>query len=81
MVVTRWLKTRSDLHVFCSVPQQTTKGDGVRHSSQVDKQNGRQSLNVKSVGEVTDKERRFSLDVKKETTTKPDDKKTDLITG
>lgn len=81
LVDTHWLKTRSDLHVFCSVPQQTTEGDGVRHSSQVNKQNGRQGLNVKSVGEVTDKERRFSLDVKKETTTKPDDKKTDLITG
>lgn len=51
----------ADLHVFCSVPQQATKGDGVRHSSQVNKQNGRQGLNVKRVGEIADKERRFSL--------------------
>lgn len=57
-------KSHSDLHVFCSVPQQTSEGDGVCHSSQVNKQNGRQGLNVKCIGEVTDEERRFSFDVK-----------------
>lgn len=57
-------KFRSDLHVVCSVPQQTTESDGICHGSQVNKQNGRQGLNVKRIGEVTDEERRFSFDVK-----------------
>lgn len=68
----RQFKSQSDLHVFCSIPQQPTESDGVCHSSQVNKQNGRQGLNVKCIGEVTDKERRFSFDVKYQTPTKPE---------
>lgn len=64
----------SDLHVFSSISQQPTEGDGVCYSSQVNKQNCRQGLNVKRVGEVTDKERRFSFNVKYESSTKPETK-------
>lgn len=64
----------SDLHVLCSVAQQPTEGDGVCHSSQVNKHDGRQGLNVKSIGEVTDEERQFSFDVKYETSTKPENR-------
>lgn len=65
------LRSQSDLHVFCSISQQTTERDGVCHSSEVNKQNGRQGLNVKCICEVTEEERRFSFNVKYETTTKP----------
>lgn len=68
----RHMVQKPDLHVLRSVSQQTTKGDGVRYSSQVNKHNSRQGLNVKRVGEVTDEERRFSLDVEFETPTKPE---------
>lgn len=68
----RRMVQKPDLHVLRSVSQQTTEGDGVRYSSQVNKHNSRQGLNVKRVGEVTDEERRFSLNVKFETPTKPE---------
>lgn len=55
---------KPDLHVFRSVPQQAAERDGVCHGAQVNKQDSRQGLNVKRVGEVTDEERRFSFDVK-----------------
>lgn len=55
---------KPDLHVFRSISQQATESDGVRHGAQVNKQDGRQGLDVKRVGEVTDEERRFSFDVK-----------------
>lgn len=66
-----WLRAHTHLHVFCGVSQQTSEGDGVRHGSQVNEQNGRQGLDVKRIGEVTDKERRFSFDVQQEASTKP----------
>ena len=64
------------LHVFRGVPQQAPEGDGVRHGPQVNEQNGRQGLDVKRVGEVTDEERRFSFDVEHETPAKPGDRQT-----
>lgn len=67
-------KSQSDLHVFCSVPQETPEGDGVCYSSQVNKQNGRQGLNVNCIGEVTQEERHFSFDVQYETSTKPENR-------
>lgn len=53
-----------DLHVFCSVSQQAPESDGIRHRAQVNKQYGRQGLDMKRIGEVTEEERRFSFDVK-----------------
>lgn len=64
----------SDLHIFCSIAQQAPKRDGVCHGSEVNEQNGRQGLNVKCIGEVTGEERRFSYDVKYETSTKPEER-------
>ena len=61
----------SDLHVIRGVPQQTTEGDGVCYSAQVNKQNGRQGLDVECVREVTEEEGHFPLDVEYETATKP----------
>lgn len=68
---------RPDLHVFRSVPQQAAERDGVGHGAQVNKQDGRQGLDVKRVGEVTDEERRFSFDVKQQTPTKPESRDTE----
>lgn len=57
-------ESETDLHVFRGIAQKAAKSDGVGHSSQVNKQDGRQGLNVNCVSEVTEEERRFSFDVK-----------------
>lgn len=72
-------KTQPDLIVFCGVAQQTSEGDGVCHSSQVNKQNGGQRLNVYCIGEVTEKERRFSFDVENEAATEPERRNTNGV--
>lgn len=67
-------KTLPYLHVICCIAQQPTKCNGICHSSKVNKQNGRQGLNVKPISEVTGKKGSFSFDIKYETPTKPENR-------
>lgn len=59
------------LHVFCGIPKQASKGDGVGDCAQIDEQNGREGLDMQSVVEVAGKKRQLPLDVEDETAAKP----------
>lgn len=61
----------TNLHVVCGISQQPSKGDGVSYGAQVNKQDGRQRLNVQGVVEVAGEEWKFSFDVQNETSTEP----------
>lgn len=66
--------TKANLHIICCVSQQSSKGDGIGYSSQVDEEDGGKGLDVECVVEVTGKERGFPLDIFYQATKKSEQK-------
>lgn len=59
------------LIVVCGVPQESPKGDGVGDAAEVDKQDGRDGLNVEAIIEVTWEPRQFPFDIQTQPTKEP----------